>query len=119
MLRFDGPSQLFERTATQDVAIGGITVQAGQKVAALLGSANRDPDAFPDADTMDVARDPNAHIAFGAGIHFCLGGPLARLEMAQSLPLLAERWPGISLADGAVQRDTFVLRGWDAVPVTV
>ncbi len=119
MLRYDGPSQLFERTATQDVEIGGITVQAGQKIAALLGSANRDPDAFPDADTMDVGRDPNPHIAFGAGIHFCLGGPLARLEMAQSLPLLAERWPGISLADGAVQRDTFVLRGWDVVPVAV
>ncbi|MFN8156769.1 MAG: cytochrome P450 [Candidatus Nanopelagicales bacterium] len=119
MLRYDSPSQLFERTATQDVEIEGITVRAGQKIAALLGSANRDPEAFEDADRFDVGRDPNPHIAFGAGIHFCLGGPLARLEMAQSLPLLAERWPGIELADGAVQRDTFVLRGWDSLPASV
>ena len=119
MLRYDSPSQLFERTATQDVDIAGITVRAGQKIAALLGSANRDPDEFEDADRFDVGRDPNPHIAFGAGIHFCLGGPLARLEMAQSLPLLAERWPGIELADGAVQRDTFVLRGWDSLPASV
>jgi cytochrome P450 len=119
MLRYDSPSQLFERTATQDVDINGITVQAGQKIAALLGSANRDGAEFADADRFDVTRDPNPHIAFGAGIHFCLGGPLARLEMAQSLPLLAERWPGIELADGAVQRETFVLRGWDALPASV
>ena len=119
MLRYDSPSQLFERTATKDVDVNGITVQEGQKIAALLGSANRDPEQFPDADVFDVSRDPNAHIAFGAGIHFCLGGPLARLEMQQSLPMLAERFPGIHLADGAVQRPTFVLRGWETVPVSV
>jgi cytochrome P450 len=119
MLRFDSPSQLFERTATRDVEINGVTVAEGQRIAALLGSANRDETAFDDAERFDVARDPNPHIAFGAGIHFCLGGPLARLEMAQSLPLLAERWPGIELADGAVMRDTFVLRGWESLPATV
>jgi cytochrome P450 len=119
MLRYDTPSALFERTALADVDINGSTIREGQKIAALLGSANRDPDVFEDADSFDVGRDPNPHIAFGAGIHFCLGGPLARLEMAQSLPLLAERWPGIELADGAVQRDTFVLRGWDSLPARV
>jgi len=119
MLRYDSPSQLFERTATKDVDVNGITVREGLKVSALLGSANRDPDAFADADAFDASRDPNAHIAFGAGIHFCLGGPLARLEMQQSLPMLAERFPRIEIADGAVQRPTFVLRGWDAIPVAV
>jgi len=119
MLRFDTPSQLFERTATRDVEINGSSVLEGQKIAALLGSANRDPEAFADADTFDVTRDPNPHIAFGAGIHFCLGAPLARLEMQQSVPMLAERFPDIAAADGAVQRDTFVLRGWDRVPVSV
>ena len=74
---------------------------------------------FVDADTFDVGRDPNPHIAFGAGIHFCLGAPLARLEMQQSLPMLAERFPAITSADGAVQRDTFVLRGWERLPVSV
>ena len=119
MLRYDSPSQLFERTATKDVDVNGITVREGLKVSALLGSANRDPDAFADADAFDASRDPNAHIAFGAGIHFCLGGPLARLEMQQSLPMLAERFPRIEIADDAVQRPTFVLRGWDAIPVAV
>ncbi|MDA8435005.1 MAG: cytochrome P450 [Actinomycetales bacterium] len=119
MLRFDTPSQLFERTATRDVDISGITVSEGQKIAALLGSANRDPDVFPDADAFDVGRDPNPHIAFGAGIHFCLGAPLARLEMQQSLPMLAERFPHIVAADGATPRETFVLRGWATVPVAV
>jgi hypothetical protein len=119
MLRYDSPSQLFERTATRDVELNGITVREGQKIAALLGSANRDGAVFDDPDRFDVTRDPNPHIAFGAGIHFCLGGPLARLEMAQSLPLLAERWPAVALTDGARQRDTFVLRGWDALPVDV
>jgi cytochrome P450 len=119
MLRFDTPSQLFERTATRDVEINGATVLEGQKIAALLGSANRDPEVFPEADTFDVGRDPNPHIAFGAGIHFCLGAPLARLEMQQSLPMLAERYPQVVAADGAVQRDTFVLRGWDRLPVSV
>ena len=119
MLRYDTPSQLFERTATRDVEIAGITVREGQKIAALLGSANRDPEAFPEPDTLDVSRDPNPHIAFGAGIHFCLGAPLARLEMQQSLPMLAERFPQLVVADGATPRDTFVLRGWQSLPVAV
>ena len=119
MLRYDTPSQLFERTATRDVEINGSVIQEGHKIAALLGSANRDPEMFVDADTFDVGRDPNPHIAFGAGIHFCLGAPLARLEMQQSLPMLAERFPAITSADGAVQRDTFVLRGWERLPVSV
>ncbi|MFN8167252.1 MAG: cytochrome P450 [Candidatus Nanopelagicales bacterium] len=118
MLRYDTPSQLFERTATQDVDVAGVTVQEGQKIAALLGSANRDPDVFADADSFDVRRDPNPHIAFGAGIHFCLGAPLARLEMQQSLPMLAERFPGLRAAGDPVPRGTFVLRGWESVPVT-
>jgi len=119
MLRFDTPSALFERTASRDLDVAGVTICEGQKIAALLGSANRDPAIFPDADVFDVGRDPNPHIAFGAGIHFCLGAPLARLEMQQSLPMLAQRFPQVTVADGAVPRDTFVLRGWETVPVAV
>jgi cytochrome P450 len=69
-LRYDAPLQLFERTAKQDVEVAGVRVEAGAKIAALLGAANRDPAAFPDADRFDVTRDPNPHIGFGAGIHF-------------------------------------------------
>jgi cytochrome P450 len=119
MLRYDTPSALFERTALADVEVGGVTVQEGQRIAALLGSANRDGEVFTDPDTFDVGRDPNPHIAFGAGIHFCLGGPLARLEMQQSLPMLAERFPTLHGAGPAEQRGTFVLRGYDTVPVAV
>ncbi len=93
-LRYDAPLHLFERTATADADVAGVTVREGQKVAALLGSANRDEAAFDQPDRFDVGRDPNPHIAFGAGIHFCLGAPLARLELQTSLPLLIERYPG-------------------------
>ena len=76
MLRFDSALQLFERTAKADVEVAGQTVAAGEKIAVLLGSANRDESVFERADQMDVGRDPNPHLAFGAGLHFCLGAPL-------------------------------------------
>lgn len=118
-LRFDSPLQLFERTATVDTEINGVTIAAGQKIAALLGAANRDGDVFESADTMNLERESNPHIAFGAGIHFCIGAPLARLEMNVSLPALIERFPTIELAAEPLRRPTFVLRGYESVPVTV
>ena len=117
MLRFDSPLHLFERTATADVEVGGVTVREGQKIAALLGSANRDAEVFTRADTFDVGRDPNPHLAFGAGIHFCLGAPLARLELQTSLPLLVERFPRPALVGRPDLRPTFVLRGYERVDV--
>ena len=117
MLRFDSALQLFERTATADVRIGDVTVEEGQKIAALLGAANRDPAVFGDPDTFLPTRDPNPHLAFGAGVHFCLGAPLARMELAESLGLLWSRMPGLHLAADPTPRGTFVLRGYTAVPV--
>jgi cytochrome P450 len=117
-LRFDSPLQLFERTATTDTEINGVLVREGQKIAALLGAANRDADVFANADSMDLTRESNQHIAFGAGIHFCIGAPLARLEMAISLPALIERFPTLELAGEPTRRPTFVLRGYDTVAVT-
>ena len=118
MLRFDSPLHLFERTATADTVIGEITVKAGEKVGAMLGSANRDDQVFANAQTFDITRTPNTHIAFGAGIHFCIGAPLARLEMNTSLPLLFEKFPTLKLAGEPKQRPTFVLRGYETIPVT-
>lgn len=116
-LRFDAPLHLFERTATEETEIGGITIKAGQKIAALLGSANRDEEIFERADQLDLTRSPNPHIGFGAGIHFCIGAPLARQEMHISLPALIKRFPNIELAQEPMRRPTFVLRGYESVIV--
>jgi cytochrome P450 len=117
-MRFDAPLHLFERTATADTQIGGVEIKQGQKIAALIGSANRDETVFTSAETMDVTRDPNPHIGFGAGIHFCLGAPLARLEMSVSLPALWEKYPGMQLSTKPVRRPTFVLRGYESVLIS-
>jgi hypothetical protein len=116
-LRFDAPLHLFERTATEEVEIGGVAIKPGQKIAALLGSANRDEEIFERADELDLSRSPNPHIGFGAGIHFCIGAPLARQEMQISLPALLHRFPRLELADKPIRRPTFVLRGYEKVMV--
>jgi cytochrome P450 len=118
MLRFDSALQLFERTATTAVEVGGQQVAAGEKIAVLLGSANRDEAVFVEPDRLDVGREPNPHLAFGAGVHFCLGAPLARVELAESLNLLLRTYPDLDLAGEPVRRLTFVLRGYQSVPVT-
>ena len=118
-MRFDAPLHLFERTATADTELGGVKIEQGQKIAALIGSANRDGAVFSEPDTMDLTRDPNPHIGFGAGIHFCLGAPLARLEMSVSLPALWEKYPNMELASEPVRRPTFVLRGYESVAISV
>jgi cytochrome P450 len=117
LLRFDSPLQLFERTAKEDVVVGGVTVEAGTRIAALLGSANRDPAAFPEPDRLDIARRPNQHLSFGAGLHHCLGAPLARMELQTALPTLLGRFPSLEPAGKPVRRPTFVLRGYSSVPV--
>jgi len=111
LIRYDAPLQLFERTAYDDVEIGGVTVRRGQKIAALLGAANRDPAVFADPARLDVGRDPNPHLGFGAGIHFCLGAPLARLELSVSLPVLLRRLPAMELAEEPEYQPNFVIRG--------
>ncbi|MFZ0142594.1 MAG: cytochrome P450, partial [Aeromicrobium sp.] len=119
LIRYDAPLQLFERTATADVDVLGAEVRAGQKVACLMGSANRDELVFAEAATLDVGRDPNPHVGFGMGLHFCLGAPLARLELEITFRRLLERWPGLQLAAPAPRRPTWVLRGFEAMEVTL
>jgi len=117
MLRFDSALQLFERTALEPVEVGGVTVETGQKIAVLLGSANRDPAVFEEPDELRVDRDPNNHVAFGVGVHFCLGAPLARMELAESVAALWAAYPALALAGEPESRGTFVLRGFHTVPV--
>lgn len=118
MLRFDSALQLFERTATADVELDGVRIREGERVAALLGAANRDPAAFEAPDTFDVDRADNPHVAFGAGVHFCLGAPLARMELVESVGALWTRHPDLALAGEPESRGTFVLRGYDSVRVS-
>jgi cytochrome P450 len=117
LIRYDAPLQLFERTATADVDVLGTDVRAGQMVACLMGSANRDELVFSEADTLDVGRDPNPHVGFGMGLHFCLGAPLARLELEITFRRLLDRWPDLRLAAPAPRRPTWVLRGFDRLDV--
>ena len=117
-LRFDSPLQLFERTAVEDSDINGVLIRKGQKIAALLGSANRDEKVFDNPDQINLLRTPNNHIAFGGGIHFCLGAPLARLEMNRSIPALFARFPGIKIREIPVLRNNFVLRGYSEILVS-
>jgi cytochrome P450 len=119
LMRYDSPLQLFERTATEDVEIGGVTVERGQKIAALLGSANRDPAVFADADTLDVGRADNPHISFGAGVHFCIGAPLARVELQASFGALLSRASRLELGAPARRRPEFVIRGLQDLPVVL
>jgi cytochrome P450 len=117
LMRYDSPLQLFERTATEDVEIGGVTVPRGQKIAALLGAANHDPAVFDDPGTLDVGRVDNPHISFGAGIHFCIGAPLARVELQASFGALLDRTSSLELGGEPVRRPEFVIRGLRTLPI--
>jgi cytochrome P450 len=119
LVRFDSPLQLFERTATADVSIGGITVEKGQKIAALLGSANHDPAVFEAPEHLDVGRVENPHISFGAGVHFCIGAPLARVELQAVFGALLERTSSVELGGEPVRRPEFVIRGLAELPVVL
>ncbi|MCZ2858606.1 cytochrome P450 [Blastococcus sp. VKM Ac-2987] len=119
LMRFDPPLQLFERTATADVELGGVTVAEGQKIAALLGAANHDPAVFAEPETLDITRTDNPHISFGAGIHFCIGAPLARVELQATFGALLDRASGIELGGEPVRRPEFVIRGLDTLPIVL
>jgi cytochrome P450 len=118
LLRYDGPVQRTGRIAHTEVEIGGKEIARGEIVVALIGAANRDPAQFPDPDRLDITRGATHHIAFGWGIHFCLGAPLARVEAQIAIDTLLRRLPGLALATSTPEwRDTSVLRGLKALPV--
>jgi cytochrome P450 len=119
LLRYSPPVQWTGRVATAEVELGGRRVAAGQSVVAILAAANRDPEAFADPDRLDVGRDPNHHVSFGRGIHFCLGAPLARLEAQIALPMLLRRFPELHPAGDPEPRPTWNLRGYAHLPVAL
>ena len=123
LLRYTAPVETAtERYATADVEMGGVTIRRGDLVLAVLASANRDARTFTDPDRLDLARDPNPHLAFGDGIHYCLGHQLARMEAEIAFTRLLTEFPEMALAVPAeelVWRETPVVRGLAALPVTL
>ncbi len=118
LLRYDPPVQMTGRTALEDMEIAGATIRKGQQAIVLLGSANRDPEQFPDPERVDISRADNRHIAFGFGIHFCLGAPLARVEGEIVLGTLVRRFSGLKLlAKEPEYKENIILRGLQSLPV--
>src|SRR5262245_21649022 len=119
LLRYDGPVQRTARIPHTDVTIRGRTIAKGQMVMPFIGAADRDPAQFPDPDRLDLARSDNRHIAFGWGIHFCLGAPLARVEGQIAIDTLVRRLPQLELATDKVEyRQSLTLRGLQTLPVS-
>jgi pimeloyl-[acyl-carrier protein] synthase len=119
LLRFDGPVQRTARIPSEDITIGGQTIGKGEMVMPFLGAADRDPTQFPDPDRLDITRADNRHIAFGMGIHFCLGAPLARMEGQIAINTLLARLPKLALAtDRPTFRQSLTLRGLETLPVS-
>ncbi|MEV5569623.1 cytochrome P450 [Spirillospora sp. NPDC052269] len=117
LMRYDGPAPMFERWVLEDIEVGGVTIPRGQEIALQFASANRDPEVFADPDTLDLGRDPNPHISFGLGIHFCLGAPLARIEMAESLGAILRAAPALRLTEEPRWKPGYILRGLESLKV--
>ncbi|MEU6683642.1 cytochrome P450 [Streptomyces sp. NPDC046832] len=119
LMRYDTPLQLFERWVLDDIEIDGTTIPRGAEIAMLFGSANHDPAVFRDPAALDLTRTDNPHISFSAGIHYCIGAPLARIELAASMGALLERAPTLRLAAEPVRKPNFVIRGLEGLAVEV
>ncbi len=120
LLRYDGPNGAQVRIVQQEHELHGKRLRPGERVFIMLNAANRDPRAYEDPDRVNLARDGPPHLAFGFGLHICLGFPLARLEGQIALPAVLARWPGIELAGGHLEwLNSMVFRGMKALPVKV
>lgn len=118
-LRYDAPLHMFTRYALEDVRLADdIVIPKGEQIGLMLGAANRDPGQFANAATFDPERRDQANVTFGAGIHFCIGAPLARLELQISLPILFERLPGLRLNGTPQYRDAFHFHGLERLDLT-
>lgn len=117
LMRYDTPAPMFERWVLEDITVGGVDIPRGAEVALQFASANRDPEVFTDPDRLDLSRDPNPHITFGLGIHYCLGAPLARIELSESYGALLRLAPELRAVSEPEWKPGFVLRGLEALHV--
>nr|WP_240947929.1 cytochrome P450 [Planosporangium mesophilum] len=119
LMRYDTPAQMFERWVLEDITVRGVAIPRGSEVALLLGSANHDPAVFTDPARLDLGRADNPHITFGAGIHYCLGAPLARIELAASFGALLAKAPGMKPVETPTWKPGYILRGLESLLVEV
>ncbi len=119
VLRMESPNQLGNRTVAEDSDIGGVALPAGTILTLCIGAANRDPEVFPEPDRFDIARHPNPHLAFGAGIHTCAGLNVARLEAQVAVLALFQRFPGLRHAGEPKRARRARFRGYESVPLAV
>ncbi len=118
-MRYDPPVKSTQRIAAQDVELAGKTIRKGERIRWIIASANRDPAVFPDPDRFDIGRQPNSHVAFGSGIHYCLGATLARIEGQEVFRGLAERFPRLELeTDDLEYQPSLQFRSLKSLPVT-
>jgi unspecific monooxygenase len=117
LLRFDTPLQMFERWVLEPIDVRGVRIPRGAELGLLFGSANRDPEVFEEPDELDLSRDPNPHLTFGAGIHFCLGAPLGRQELQISFATLMDRFPNLELVEEPRWKPNYVVRGLEGLLV--
>jgi len=123
LLRYTSPLEVAsQRFAREDLTIDSVNISQGDIVIAVLGSANHDESVFPDPEALDITREPNKHVAFGQGVHFCLGAPLARLEGQIALTTLFRRFPDLRLAKALESlrwRKSLIVRGLEELPVAI
>jgi cytochrome P450 len=117
LLRFDTPAPMFERWALEDIEVGGVPIARGQELALQFAAANRDPLVFDDADDIVLTRDPNPYLSFGAGIHYCLGAPLAKLEFDVLFRQILVDLPRLELVEESRWKPRFILRGLESIRV--
>jgi unspecific monooxygenase len=119
LMRYDTPLQLFERWVLDEIEVDGTVIPRGSEVALLFGSANHDPAVFAEPESLDLSRPENPHISFSAGIHYCIGAPLARIELAASMGALLDQAPSLKLAAEPERKPNFVIRGLEGLLVEV
>ena len=122
ILRYDGPVQATVRFPKAAAEVGGTEIPAGTVAFVILAAANRDPAKFPQPEKFDITRDPNDHVAFGEGIHFCIGAPLARLEAAIAFAVTLDRFSHLSLKDPEFKpkyKGSYGVRGLESLPLLI